>query len=607
MIASQDIADDLEHALWADACLAADVFAQLLQDEVYQNAGLLVKAHAGPVRDLWMDYLKSILPECVQMQTIPSNISVERLIGGLDLGMTLAQGCAVEMRGVLAQADENIVFLPTAGLLEREIISLITAAMDTGCVRVERDGLSKVIPARFAMLCFDESDGDEEGVGADLLDRVMLHVDLRAVSLRTAQHTPPRPKPAQAEVHVPPDRMRQLCELPPAFGLISMRPALQLVHLAKVLCRMGGDAQVGEDHINAAIRLGLVHRARQLPAPPQDTEQAEPQPEEARQKPPEDEQKTNDQDREDDPRDQQSNETSMPDDMALEATTAKLPAGLLAYLKAGQVGQTKRASTGRRGARKTGGKRGRPLASRKGALSAGKRLDLIATLRAAAPFQKARAAQAKSAHSGGQSANRRVHVRTGDFHIRRYQERSETSTIFVVDASGSTALNRLREAKGAVELLLGESYARRDYVSLISFRGREAQVLLPPTRALVRAKRSLASLPGGGGTPLASGIQAALTLAQEERKKGRDPSVVIMTDGSANVDASGQGGRKQAGEDAQAMARNLAFSGVSAILVDIGRQPQAKARNLAEVMNAVYLPMPFAGSKELSAIVGASR
>lgn len=607
MIASQDIADDLEHALWADACLAAEVFAQLVQDEAYEKAGLLVKAHAGPVRDLWMAYLQSILPQRVQMQTVPSNISVERLIGGLDLGLTLAQGRAVEMRGVLAQADENIVFLPMAGLLEPEIVSLITAAMDTACVRVERDGLSKVIPARFAMLCFDESDGEDDGVGADLLDRVMLHVDLRAVSLRTAQQTPPRPGPAQAEVQLPADKMRQLCELPPAFGLMSMRPALQMVHLAKVICRISGEVQVNEDHINAAIRLGLVHRARHLPAPPQDAEQEEPQPEEAPPEPPQDEQQTSEQDREDDPRDEETNQTSMPDDMALEATTAKLPAGLLAYLKAGQVGQTKRASMGRRGARKTGGKRGRPLASRKGVLGAGKRLDLIATLRAAAPFQKARAAQAKSLETSGHSPNRRVHVRTGDFHIRRYQERSETSTIFVVDASGSTALNRLREAKGAVELLLGESYARRDYVSLVSFRGREAQVLLPPTRALVRAKRSLASLPGGGGTPLASGIQAALTLAQEERKKGRDPSVVIMTDGSANVDASGQGGRKQAGEDAQAMARTLAFSGVSAILVDIARQPQAKARKLADVMNAVYLPMPFAGSKELSAIVGASR
>lgn len=602
-----DIADDLERALWADACLAADVFALLVQDEAFEKAGLLVKAHAGPVRDLWMAYLQSRLPERMDMHTVPSNISVERLLGGLDLGLTLAQGKAVEMRGVLAQADQGLAFLPMAGLLEPQITSLITAAMDTGCVRVERDGLSKVIPARFAMLCFDESDGEAEGVNADLLDRVMLHVDLRAVSLRTAQQAPSLPAAAGPQPDLSADKMRQLCELPPAFGLMSMRPALQMVHLAKTLCRLSGDTQVGEDHINAAIRLGLVHRARQLPAPPRDAEQDEPQLEDPPPDPPQNEQDPNDRQREDDPREEGKAQSGVPDDMALEATTAKLPAGLLAYLKAGQVGQTKRASMGRRGARKTGGKRGRPLASRKGALSAGKRLDLIATLRAAAPFQKARAAQAAAAHHMVQNANRRVHVRMGDFHIRRYQERSETSTIFVVDASGSTALNRLREAKGAVELLLGESYARRDYVSLVSFRGREAQVLLPPTRALVRAKRSLASLPGGGGTPLASGIQAALTLAQEERKKGRDPAVVIMTDGSANVDASGQGGRKQAGEDAQAMARNLAFTGISAILVDIGRQPQAKARDLADVMNALYLPMPFAGSKELSAIVGASR
>ena len=100
-------------------------------------------------------------------------------------------------------------------------------------------------------------------------------------------------------------------------------------------------------------------------------------------------------------------------------------------------------------------------------------------------------------------------MRRDDFRMTRFQQRTRTTTIFVVDASGSSALNRLAEAKGAVELLLADCYVRRDQVALLAFRGKEAELLLPPTRSLVRAKRSLAGLPGGGGTPLAAGIDAA--------------------------------------------------------------------------------------------------
>ena len=122
----------------------------------------------------------------------------------------------------------------------------------------------------------------------------------------------------------------------------------------------------------------------------------------------------------------------------------------------------------------------------------------------------------------------------------------DTTTIFVVDASGSAALHRLAEAKGAVELLLAECYVRRDQVALIAFRGRGAELLLPPTRSLVRAKRSLAALPGGGGTPLAAGIDAAVELAELALRRGETPIVVVLTDGRANVARDGTGGRARA-------------------------------------------------------------
>ncbi len=586
MAQQQALSQDLEAALWGDACLAAQVFAHFIHSGAYGKATLRLKGYAGPVRDLWLAYLKSLLPPETHTHQVPVNITAERLLGGLDLGLTLAAGKAVEMRGVLTEAHQNLLFLPMAHLAEATTVSLIAAAMDSGNVRLERDGMSKLEDACFAFLCFDEAGDDDEPVSSVLADRIMLHVDLRAVSLRTARQPMQPAKTGKVDVSISDDMRSQLCALAASFGLLSMRPAFQLIQLAKAICALSNDDEFTEQHVAAAVRLCLVHRAKQMPPPP--PEEAENQ-----ENPPPPEPDT------EDPPPNPSQDTQLPDDMECDSTEALLPPNLLAYLEAVSQRQSMRAPTGRRGAKTLGRQRGRPLTSRKGVLSAGKRLDLIATLRAAAPFQKSR----QSAR--GNTAQ--VKVRKSDIHIRRYQERTETSTIFIVDASGSTALNRLGEAKGAVEILLAESYARRDYVSLICFRGRDAQVLLPPTRALVRAKRSLASLPGGGGTPLASGMRAALALAQEERGRGRDPALIFMTDGSANVGLDGAGGRKQAAEDATSMAKKIGGAGLPALIIDIARQPKPQAKQLAGLMAATYLPMPFANAQMLSKAVQAAQ
>ena len=116
---------------------------------------------------------------------------------------------------------------------------------------------------------------------------------------------------------------------------------------------------------------------------------------------------------------------------------------------------------------------------------------------------------------------RRVQVRSEDFRIVRFRQRRGTTAIFVVDASGSSAMQRLAEVKGAIELLLVDCYVRRDSVALVAFRGEGAEVILPPTRSLARAKRTLAGLPGGGGTPIAHGLEAALALADRIKRQGQ--------------------------------------------------------------------------------------
>ena len=244
------------------------------------------------------------------------------------------------------------------------------------------------------------------------------------------------------------------------------------------------------------------------------------------------------------------------------------------------------------------------MGARRGEPRAGARLNVIETLRAAAPWQKLRQLQADSQKPKPAGAQpKRIHVRRGDFHVTRFKQLSQTTTLFVVDASGSSALSRLAEAKGAVELLLADCYVRRDHVAVLAFRGKTAELLLPPTRSLARAKRSLAGLPGGGGTPLATAIDAARELASQICRRGETPIVVLLTDGRGNIARDGTPGRTQATLDATAAAQQLCQAGITSLLLDTSAQPHPAAKALASAMGAAYVPLPHAGAQAVSRVV----
>ncbi len=282
--------------------------------------------------------------------------------------------------------------------------------------------------------------------------------------------------------------------------------------------------------------------------------------------------------------------------MLIEAVKALLPPGLLDSLVA--AGTTRSAGGAGAGQTRTGNRRGRPLPSRPGRLDSSARIDLVATLRAAAPWQPLRRHQ--------QPDRAGLLIRPSDIRLKRYAEQSDRLLIFCVDASGSAAMSRLGEAKGAIELLLADAYASRDHVALIAFRGTEAEVLLPPTRSLVQTKRRLSALPGGGGTPLASGLQNALLLAQHARAKGLTPTVILITDGRANIALDGSANRAQAGADAEKMATVLRASGVGSLVLDMSNRPQPALQALGRILNAPYIPLPRANAERLTQAVTAA-
>jgi magnesium chelatase subunit D len=572
---------------WTTACVVARLFAR---DPF--GTGIHVKAGAGPVRDRFLGMLRAMMPVAAPWRRCPATIADDRLLGGLDLGATLATGQALVARGLLAEADSGIVVIGSAERLSAGMAARLGATLDLGEVVAERDGFTLRHPARLGLILLDE--GTEDGLPPGLRDRLTFRIDLDGVRLAETTATgteeaEAHPGPITADAAV----MEALCATAEALGIGSARAECLALRVARAAAALDGRDAVTEADATLAAQLVLAHRATRIP------QSAEP--EQAEQEPPDEPEPEAPETENADGADHEEAEAPpMDETMAeavLEAAVASLPPDLLAQLAAsGGADRAGGRQAGRVSAKPSATRRGRPIASRPGRPGGGLRLDVVETLRAAAPWQRLR----RHAAAG------RVAFRATDLHVRRYKAQPRATTVFVVDASGSAALNRLAEAKGAVELMLGECYIRRDQVALLAFRGTTAELLLPPTGALARARRCLGGLPGGGGTPLAAGMQAAYGLAETLRRQGETPKLVLLTDGRANVALDGVMDRSRAMADAERVARHLRGSGLPALVIDISPRPQPEAARIAAAMGARLLALPRADAAALSRAVRAA-
>lgn len=577
--------------------------------------GVALRASAGPPRDEWLALLKKLLPADTPLRRIPLNINDAALLGGLDLGATLNAGRPIAQQGVLAHADGGVVVLAMAERMLLATAARLAAVLDMHEVSIERDGLALKLPARLGVVALDEGMDDDEQVPTALLDRLAFLVrikqtepddegaDWQAKDIAFAREMLPR-------IRVSDDMVQALCAAALALGVYSLRASIFAVKAARCAAALDGLLEVTEAHTALAARLVLAPRATQLPSAQADSEEQLQEPGD-QQDDAQDEKQDEKQDQKQDQPDP-SPEQLAPDEVqdistsdalaetVLEAAQAAIPPGLLAALRIGQAAKARAQAAGRSGAAQKSQTRGRPMGARRGEPRAGARLNVIETLRAAAPWQKMRERQNPTPEG---HKRQRIHVRREDFHVTRFKQTSQTTTLFVVDASGSSALNRLAEAKGAVELLLADCYVRRDRVAVLAFRGKTAELLLPPTRSLARAKRALAGLPGGGGTPLATALDSARTLAEQISRRGETPVVVLLTDGRGNIARDGSSGRAKASDDAALAARQIKLAGLTSILLDTSPQPQTAAQSLALDMGATYVPLPYAGAQMMSHIV----
>ena len=609
--------------------------------------GVALRAPACAARDDWLALLRALLPSESPFRRVPLHTGDSALLGGLDLGATLQAGRPVALQGLLAQANGGVLLLAMAERMTAGAAARFGSVLDSGQVLLQRDGLDRVLLARLGLVALDEGADEDEQLPASLAERLAFHMRMDGQAedeegpLWSAEEVL-LARQRVGRVQMAPESVQALCAAAMALGIDSLRASLFAARAARAAAALAGSDTVEEEHIAVAARLVLAPRATRLPPalteeeplPPQEeTSPPEPAENPAPEPPPEPPQDPQD-DAKNEENDEADSQPPDPQELAervLEAAQAAIPAGLLARLKIGALQRAQSPTSGSAGAEQKNALRGRPVGTRKGEPRAGQRINVLETLRAAAPWQKLRrnALASPTAHGPARppalspatglssnlsvlspSARRlatapRIVVRKEDFHVTRFRQLGQTTTVFVVDASGSSALNRLAEAKGAVELLLADCYVRRDSVAVLAFRGKVAEVLLPPTRSLARAKRSLAGLPGGGGTPLASAIDAAVVLAGQIKRKGETPIVVLLTDGKANIARDGSPGRGPATSDALAAAAQLRATGVSALLVDTSPQPQSSAEQLAAAMGAQYLALPYGGAQSLNQAVRA--
>ncbi len=581
---------------WNDALTAAQLFAI----DPAGLHGVVLRAGPGPVRDAWVEQLRGLLEFGAPMRRMPAGIEDGRLLGGVDLAATLQCGRPIVQNGVLVEADGGIVLIAMAERLNAGVAARIANVLDRSEVQMERDGIARRVATRIGVVALDEGAAPEEQLPAVLAERLAFHIDLGDIGMRelsaafAAPETMQKARARLAAVEAAPGEIIEaLVATAASFGIASVVPPLLALHAARASAALAGRTRIIADDAALAARLVLAPRALCIPGPEQTADVPE-DPVEPQEAPPVPD---------DEGRTEQDKPENLPDleDVLRAAVQAALPAGLLVSLAAGTAERSPPSRRGGVGASQESLLRGRPAGVRMGRMRPGARLALVETLRAAAPWQQVRRAEMRA-----EPQAKRIEVRREDFRIRRFAQRRESTIVFCVDASGSAAFHRLAEAKGAVELLLGEAYVARTYAGLIAFRGRGAELLLPPSRSLTRAKALLSTLPGGGGTPLAAGIDAAVAMALAERAKGRDPLVVLLTDGRANIARDGRAARTLAVDEALAASAQLRAQRLAAVFIDTAPRAREEGGRLAAAMGARYVALPHAEASVVRDVVRAA-
>jgi magnesium chelatase subunit D len=570
---------------------------------------------------------------------LPLAVTIDRILGGLDFEQSLLTGKKLYARGLLAQAHGGVLMVDDINLLDITLLTQIAAALDTRTLPTEGDTSELATEADFVLLGAYNS--ETQKISSLLRERVGLIVESDNLNLideraeivrrviayqensddfassyesenRAIQENIESAKARLPLVKISIEDLRHLSFVSMSLGVEGNQADIFAVRVAKANAALAGRDCVNQADIITAIQLVLLPRATQIPTRNEverlvnqeqvkndkqnDNQSMEPQnsrqeikPDDSRREFDGDEKKNTQ---------QQKFDIGLIEDLMIKATEAQLPKDALqSQVKKGQI--AKPYSSGKRAETSDSG-RGRYVrnSARK---SHSDKIAIAATLRAAAPFQQSRKMK-KTASSPI------VKIASDDLRYKRFRKKSGMLFIFAVDASGSMALNRMAQAKGAMTRLLQEAYIHRDKVSLISFRNVTAEILLPPTRSIELAKRIVDAIPTGGATPVAAALLKALEITGFSRSAEISQAMLVMfTDGRANVglqieqNAERDVRDKAIKEELRQLGATLKLANIASLVMDTKVKFIAggEARELAETIDANYCYLPRADDKTI--------